>query len=1335
VTNLKSLVIDPVNSSIGVGTKVQLHAIGVYKNKTTKDLTDSVTWESVDNGVVVVGNAPAIKGLAAGSGVGATTVHAKLHGVKGVSAFTVTNASLKSITVVPVNPVVAKGTTVQLAALGRFSDGSVQNLTTQVSWSSANSSIAQVSNTSPTIGLVTGMSAGNTPITATFNGIQGATTVTVGGATVTSITITVPVASIAKGTTVQLTATCNFSDGTTQDCTNLVSWTSGNSGIAQVSDTAPTKGLATGVGVGNTTISGTFGGAQGSATVTVTAATLTSIVITPPGPSMAKGTTVQLTATGNFSDGTTEDLTDQVSWTSADNAIAQVSNVAETEGLVTGLSAGATLITATLNGVEGSTNVTVTAATLTSITITPPTSSIGNGTMVQLTATGTFSDGSTQNLTTQVSWTSGDDTIAQVSNASESEGLVTGVGVGNTSITAKLGNIQGSAAVSVTAAILTSITITPPDPSIAKGTTVQLTATGNFSDGSTEDLTTQVSWVSSDTTIAQVSNASDPQGEVTGLGVGTASITATINSIFKNLNIVTGSTTVGVTAATLTSITITPPILVLPNGTSRQLTATGHFSDNTTQNLTNSVSWTAAPSDIATVAPGGLLTATAPGTATVTAAQGGLSDSTPVTVTAATLTAITITPPNPSLANGTTLQLTATGTYTDGSTQNLTKSVSWGVPAGIVTIDANGLMTATATGSGTISAFMSGIFGTTSVTVTPATLVSITITPTNPTLAKGTTLQLTATGTYTDGSTQNLTKSVSWGVPAGIVTIDANGLMTATATGSGTISAFMSGIFGTTTVTVTPATLTAITITPPNPTLAKGTTLQLTATGTYTDGSTQDLTTSVSWGAPAGVATIDPNGLLTATATGSGTISAFRFGTFGTTSLTVTSAALTSITITVPVETIAKGTTVQLIATGNFTDGSTQDLTDQVSWTSANNNIAQVSDASGTKGLTTGIDLGNATIMATLGSVQGSAMVTVSPAILISISITPPGPSLAAGTSLPLTATGVYSDKSTQDLTLSVSWSAAPTGTVAVGPSGLLTGIQAGNGQVMAVSGSVTGSATVTVTAATLTSITVTPSSPSIAKGTTVQLTATGTFTDGSMQNLTHSVSWTSADTNTATVDPNGLVTGTGVASAAITATQGTVSGSTTVTVTAATVTSIAVTPASSSIAKGTKVLLTATCSFTDSTTQNCTSQVHWTAVDITIAQVSNVSGSEGQVTGLGVGSTSIIATLGVITGSASVTVTAATLTSIVVTPANPILVKDQKVPMMATAVFSDGTMQDVTAQADWSSSDDQVAHIISSSSPETNGELDARKTGTAIITATIPTLGGIQGSTTVTVQ
>ena len=77
--------------------------------------------------------------------------------------------------------------------------------------------------------------------------------------------------------------------------------------------------------VGNTTAFATFKGVQGSATVTVTPATLASIVVTPPTSILPKGTTVQLIATGNFSDGTTQNLTTEVGWNSNNQASAAVS--------------------------------------------------------------------------------------------------------------------------------------------------------------------------------------------------------------------------------------------------------------------------------------------------------------------------------------------------------------------------------------------------------------------------------------------------------------------------------------------------------------------------------------------------------------------------------------------------------------------------------------------------------------------------------------------------------------------------------------------------------------------------------------------------------------------------------------------------------------------------------------------------------------------------------------------------------------------------------------------------------------------------------------------------
>src|SRR5207302_10623587 len=121
-------------------------------------------------------------------------------------------------------------------------------------------------------------------------------------------------------------------------------------------------------------------------------------------------------------------------------------------------------------------------------------------------------------------------------------------------------------------------------------------------------------------------------------------------------------------------------------------------------------------------------------------------------------------------------------------------------------------------------------------------------------------------------------------------------------------------------------------------------------------------------------------------------------------------------------------------------------------------------------------------------------------------------------------------------------------------------------------------------------SITVTPSVPSISKGETQQFVATGTYSDGSTQNLTSVVSWSSSQPGVATVSTTGLATGVGAGAAVIAATSGTVSGSTTLTVTSAALVSIATTPGNSSIALGTKQQFTATGTYTDGSTLNVTS-------------------------------------------------------------------------------------------------------------------------------------------------
>jgi uncharacterized protein YjdB len=126
---------------------------------------------------------------------------------------------------------------------------------------------------------------------------------------------------------------------------------------------AGSKGLATGVAAGTTTITATSGSVSGSTTLTVTAATLVSISVTPTNPSIAKGTTRQFTATGTYSDSTTQNLTTAVTWSSSSTTVATISNATGSKGLATGVAAGTTTITATSGSVSGTTSLTVTAPT------------------------------------------------------------------------------------------------------------------------------------------------------------------------------------------------------------------------------------------------------------------------------------------------------------------------------------------------------------------------------------------------------------------------------------------------------------------------------------------------------------------------------------------------------------------------------------------------------------------------------------------------------------------------------------------------------------------------------------------------------------------------------------------------------------------------------------------------------------------------------------------------------------------------------------------------------------------------------------------------------------
>lgn len=347
--------------------------------------------------------------------------------------------TLLSVAVTPAAATIPTSGVQPFMATASYSDGSTRDVTTSTSWSSASSGVGSVVQAS---GVVTGVATGTALITANFAGKTSNATVTVTSATLVSIAVSPGAATVPLNGIQPFSAAATYSDGSIRDVTPYSDWTSASAGVATI---VQASGVATGVGSGLSLITASFAGKTSSANLTVTSAFLVSIAVAPAIASVPMGSTQALLARATYSDGSIVDITTTAVWSS--NAPLVVAVVAKT-GVATGVSAGSADISAAMGGMSGSARLTVPAVSLVSIAVTPQSAAAQPGDSKAFVATGTYSDGSTANIST-AAWTSSSPLVATVVASS---GVASALSAGTTQISATSGAKSGSTTLTVSAA-------------------------------------------------------------------------------------------------------------------------------------------------------------------------------------------------------------------------------------------------------------------------------------------------------------------------------------------------------------------------------------------------------------------------------------------------------------------------------------------------------------------------------------------------------------------------------------------------------------------------------------------------------------------------------------------------------------------------------------------------------------------------------------------------------------------------------------------------------------------------------------------------------------------
>ena len=1118
----------PQDATTPVGTRINYQAFALYSDGRKRDITQLGAWSSSEPNVAAIDFIGAKSGQATAFAVGTTNIAMTFEDITKSTLLTVSNAVVTQIQISPLDPSVPVGIEGQFSAIAYYSDNTTADVTTTAHWLVDDYSVAAVVPVGEFAGYAKALSEGTTSLTASYDDKTTSTIITVSAAALESLSLAPNKATVPVGTTQKYQLFGVFSDGSNHDLTDFASYQSSKPSIASIDSSALAHAHL--FSANSVTITASYNAMQTTAYLTVSEGLLEYIEVIPANQSIAVEHKGQLQARAFYTGGLSKDISHLATWSVNDGEIASVDNTQTAAGSVLGISEGVVTVTASFEG-ETATNITtVTGAILESVQITPIAKTIAAGLTQQYRLFAIYSDSTSREVTMISDWASSNPKAVTI----DSTGIATTYQESEVIITGAYQGLSASANLTITGAIPSVLQVTPVNPNIPLGTVGNFIATIFFTDGYAENVSKRTTWVSSNTSVVQISASGPSGGEASAEKIGTSEITATFGDLSE-------TTTATVTSAVITDIYINPVANSIKIDAKQSYSAICKYSDGSLQNLPSNGVWQSSNSDIASIQYRDSITTWAlgvsEGTAIITARVGDIVSNEAVldVATPTTLTSIQVTPAEATVVLETEGQFIATAFYSDGSDVDITAQATWLSDdtdvVGITIAGAEkGYAYAQQLGEANVSAAFEGIKSNNAhVVVIGGVLNNVQITPNNKSYKVDDTAQYHVRAIYDDLTSQDVTAySRIQSKDLAVATFDENNIMTAESAGDVELTAVYQGMTSEReflhVIAASPIKPT-LTITPASIEVIEGTVDSYTATLYYEDNTTKDVTHQVAWASQdTNIANIVPTGdhagLALAANTGDTFVSAtFNNITSNTAAITVKAKELVSIEIVIEDNAIfPKGTTKHFTAFATYDDEDVVEITRDATWKSDNTDVVV-----NLKGLVYGVDVGVTNINISFQGKKDSQQISVTDAVATNLTITPSYHEMAVHSTVDYTVIATLSDGTTENVTKDVLKSATGTTELAIiyqeDALVKVEGITTGSAVVQANYHNQSATANIVILPATLDSISITPLDETISLGSTVQYQANAQYSNGSEVNITKEVSWQSADVSIASID------------------------------------------------------------------------------------------------------------------------------------------------------------------------------------------------------------------------